>query len=296
MRVAVTGANGNLGRRLLVQLLGAGHEAIAIVRSSPAAEQVQAAAPSADLHVVSYGDSSGLAQALAGATACVHLVGIIRETPNASFEDTHIAATEALLAAADAAGVQHIVYYSLLGADPESANRCLATRGFAEKLFIDSDIETTVLRVGMVLGEGDYAAAALSSRAGRAFNVAWRASSLEQPIYAGDLADATVHRLAVPAPGIHDIAGPESMPRAELIQRAAHVRGRRTRVVSLPIGLALALADVLEKVLTVPPVSRAMLEVLDHDDDVDPVRSEAALGVPLTSVSALLERVIAPSR
>lgn len=292
MRVAVTGANGHLGRRLLNRLAAAGHAPIAIVRSESAAGQVRSAASEAAVHVTSYADTDGLAQALAGADAAVHLVGIIREISGTSFEDAHVAATQALLSAARTADLRHIIYYSLLGADARSRNRCLATRGVAEDLFIQSGIDTTVFRVGMVLGEGDYATASLAARAVRSVNFAWRAGSLEQPIDAADLIEATIHRLESPLPGVHDIAGPESMPRAELIRRVARLRGRSTRVVSLPIGVALGIADLLGWLMASPPVSRAMLEVLDHDDQVDVARVEQALGITLTPVADTLERVI----
>ena len=44
--------------------------------------------------------------------------------------------------------------------------------------------------------------------------------------------------------------------------------GRRTRVVSLPLFPAMGVARVLELVSRRPPVTRAMLGVLDHDDRI----------------------------
>ncbi len=292
MRVAVTGANGHLGRRLLGELSAVGHTPVAIVRSDSAAQQVRAKVLATNLHIASYADEPSIISALDGCGACIHLVGIIRETPRSSFEDAHVDATEVLLGAAATVGVDHIVYYSLLGAESGSTNRCLSTRGTAEELFSAADIPVTVMRVGMVLGEGDYAAAALSRRARTSLNLVLRGSSLEQPIYAADLTAATVRALGVPRPGIHDVAGPESLTRASLIHRAAGVLGRQTSVMSLPVTPVLLAADVLDRVMTVSPLSRPMLEVLDHDDDVDPRQAADMLGIELTSLDATLRAVL----
>ena len=68
--------------------------------------------------------------------------------------------------------------------------------------------------------------------------------------------------------------------------------GRRTTVVGLPIALGLMLAGSLEK-LSNPPVTRSMLEVLDHDDNMDTSHTEELLKIsPLVSLDAMLEKIL----
>ena len=74
----------------------------------------------------------------------------------------------------------------------------------------------------------------------------------------------------------------------ELTLRAARVLGRNTWLISLPLGWGLALAWLLERLATPPPVTRAMLGVLDHDDAIDPTASAQLLGVTLTSLDEML--------
>jgi uncharacterized protein YbjT (DUF2867 family) len=93
--------------------------------------------------------------------------------------------------------------------------------------------------------------------------------------------------------GGFDLAGPESLTRAALYERAATVVGRETKVISLPVGLGLALAFVVEKTVTEPPITRAMLEVLDHDDDVDTTAIAERLEItPLTTVDEMLRLIL----
>ena len=121
-----------------------------------------------------------------------------------------------------------------------------------------------------------------------------RPASLEQPIYAGDAVAALLAAAArSDGPDLFELAGPESLPRAELIRRAAAVLGRRTRVVGIPLGAGLAAAGLLERLPGDPPVTRTMLGVLDHDDCIDPEPAARALGLALTPLDEMLRRCVA---
>lgn len=292
--IAVTGANGHLGRRLLTALARRG-AVRALVRSPRAADQVVALGlgERVEIHVVDYGDAAQLTAALDGCDAVVHLVGIIKQGARNPFHDAHEAACTALAEAAGRSGLRRVVYLSILGASPEAANACLASKGAAERILAAGPVPACVIRVPMVLGEHDYASAALAARARRGWNVVLRGGSYEQPIYAGDVVAAIEAVLEASAPlPAYDLAGPESLTRTALTHRAARVVGRRTRVLSLPLPVGLALAWLLETLLAEPPVTRAMLGVLDHDDRIDTQPATAALGLRLTALDSTLRRCL----
>ena len=292
MPILVTGANGHIGRRLLRER----PDARAVVRSERAAATL---AGHADVRVVDYIDATGLADACAGCDAIVHLVGIIRESKRASFHDAHEGPAEALVQAAGEAGVGRIVYLSILGAAPDSNNACLASRARTEEILAASGIATVSLRVPMVLGEDDYASAALfrNARAAQRLAFTFRAASLEQPIFAGDVVAALIAALSnsIP-PGTLELAGPTALTRRNLIAAAAKTLGTNpVRVLSLPLWLGQTLAWTLEQATPNPPLTRAMLGVLDHDDNIDPGPAANALRLKLTPLQEALRRV-APSR
>ena len=284
-RLLVTGANGHLGRRLLHDA-PASWQTRALVRSERARTML---GDHDDVHVVDYGDRSGLVEVCAGCDAVAHLVGIIKEGRGVSYQSAHVDATQALLDACAASGVGRIVYLSILGADVDSRHACLASKGEAEALIRQSGIASLVLRIPMVLGEGDYATAALLANARRRVAVTFRASSLEQPIYAGDVVDAMLATLATNAPnGVLELAGPVSLSRRDLIGQASD---GRARVLSLPIGAGYAMARLLGLVMANPPVTGDMLGVLDHDDNIDPEPAVRALGIGLTDLGETLARI-----
>lgn len=282
-RVLVTGANGHLGRRLLKELKTPTR---AVVRSETAASKLDS---HDDVRIVDYTDEAGLRHACTDCTAIVHLVGIIKEGARASYASAHEQSTQSVLDAATHAGVDRIVYLSILGSGEDSPNACLASKARAESILLESAIPALVIRVPMVLGEGDYASIALLAKARRALAFTFRASSLEQPIYAGDVVDAILAGLDPSGPtGIIELAGPRSLTRRALISGASAVG---TQTVSLPLALGYALAWLLERVSGDPPLTPAMLGVLDHDDDIDPQPAADALGIRLTGLVETLARV-----
>jgi uncharacterized protein YbjT (DUF2867 family) len=300
-RILVTGANGNLGRKLLRRLKD--RPVRALVRSATARAAIEQLAQEqlfADLQIVEadYGDPQSMSQACADCVYVVHLVGIIRETRSSSFQACHVEHSRVLAQPLAENQVTRLCYLSLMGASRDSGNPCLATRGEAETLLLDSPASSLVLRIPMVLGEGDYATAALRRRAGSALSVGLRMSSLEQPIYAGDVIAAIVTDVGrffdsgTSDQQVVELAGPESLPRRELVARSARILGTRPRVLSLPIAAALAIAYLLQAVTRYPPVSRAMLGVLDHDDCIDPEPACQQLGVALTPLDDALARCL----
>jgi len=290
--LVVTGANGNLGRRLLkdARVRGGGR---ALVRRESAVPPLKQDNADLDVRVVDYLDAGALTSALEGATSVVHLVGILKESSTSRYERAHQRTTEMLIESAARAGVGRILNLSIIGSDPNSNNACLRSKGATDAMLLEGAVDATVARVPMVLGEGDYAAASLHARASKPVNWLLRAESLEQPLYAGDVVTAVLRMLkdAAFSNRIVELAGPEVLSRAELTRRGAAVLGNQTRVRSLPLGIGMAVAAVLER-LPDPPLTRAMLGVLDHDDDVDVSAVVAELGLKLMPLDEALRRCI----
>ncbi len=297
----ITGANGNLGKRLISTLLEDVHNRVtAVVRSARAQGAIESISLTPEqqqrlqIRVLSYTDVDALRAAAQGCERAVHLVGILKETKAASYREAHEESTAALLEALQGTPVTHLTYLSIVGSTPTSANACLASKGRAEALCMQDSLPACVLRVPMVLGEGDYASFALATRARKKRSFTFRADSQEQPIYAGDVVTAIIAAGHLQVDASLDLGGPEVLSRRALTERAAAVCGvHGTNVVSLPLGLGLAVAGVLSAVVANPPFTRAMLEVLDHDDVVDPQAALQALDMPsLTSLDDMLAAVL----
>jgi NADH dehydrogenase len=295
----VTGANGHLGRRICARLAGPGQRRVrAVVRSERAAQTLRELSDEArpDIRILDYGDAAALEAAAEGCRRAVHLVGIIKEGSQTRYVDAHEATCRTLATAGTAAGIEHVVYLSILGSRPDSANACLASKGRAEQILLESGVATSVLRVPMVLGAGDIASASLAGQA----RAAWLpliggGSTRHQPIDADDVISAILACFERPALAdtALDLGGPENLSHRELVERAAATLGKPApRFLPLPLGLMRSIVALVERVSADPPMTTAMLGVLQHDDVVDAKEACERLGLSLAPLDDTLRRCL----
>src|SRR3954463_7336992 len=118
MRIVVTGLSGNLGTALLRRLLAdGGHEIVGVVRRPPGDDEPYGRARWVSLDVAQEGAAGRLQEVFAGADAVVHLAWGFQPSHVPEYLDrVGIEGTRAVLRAADAAGVGHLVHMSSLGA------------------------------------------------------------------------------------------------------------------------------------------------------------------------------------
>jgi uncharacterized protein YbjT (DUF2867 family) len=297
--VMITGANGNLGRRLIRRAFDAsgGPRPVRAIVRSERARQSLADIADLDVAVLDYSDSEALAHAAEGCDSVVHLVGIIKEGSTSSYEGAHEATCTALASAAAKTSIRRIVYLSILGSQPDADNACLASKGRAARILLEGPTPTVVLRVPMVLAVGDYASRALRSQAqSRVVPLLRGGAGREQPIDANDVVDAILRGIDLPDSGqlALDLAGPESLSRRELLERCAALYGNHPLVLPIPAFFMNAFARMLELLTANPPLTPAMVGVLDHDDDIDPGKACEQLGLSLTPLDATLARCVGP--
>jgi len=299
--VLVTGANGQIALRLFSHFAERGIIGRAVVRSERAASQIEALPEAIRPEVVvlpeGYGDAEALTRAAEGCRAIVHLVGILKEGSNSSYETAHEVSCAAIAQAADAHELERVVYLSIFGSHPDSSNACLASKGRAEVILMRAKTPATVLRVPMVIGPDDPASRALRGQASKpAVTLVGGGRSIHQPIDVRDLLSAIVASLGDPGSASHgfDLGGPEALPYHDLIARAAKRRGNAPKIRGIPVGLMTFVAAVLETVSKDPPITRAMLGVLEHDDTIDNHEALEHLGIELTPLDDTIDTYIVP--
>jgi len=299
--ILITGANGHLGQRL-IPVLARQRPVTAVVRSEQAAVSLGAtiaalpAATAANVSVINldYVDVDGLRAATANCDEIIHLAGILKESPWSTYQQAHEDTTQALLEATTNGPIKRIHYLSIVGSSPDATNPCLASKGRAEEMLLSSSIPALVLQVPMVLGEGDYAAAALNAQARRGLNIVFAVNARDQPLYAGDVVNALINGSKLDN-GFNErvtLAGPSAIDKRTLVKQAAGLLGNQTRVIGLPKTLALGMAKLFSLVSKNPPVTEPMMDILHHDDNYDTSSACETLQLTLTSLDDMLEHVL----
>ncbi len=295
MKVVITGANSAVGRAILrcgPKLEDGTNTFVAVVRSARAAEQIRSQFGDSNAVVqASYDDLRSLEAAFQGASAVIHLAGILVESPDSTYEQANVATTRSVVEAAKRSAVQKFVLASATGADEKSANRYYRTKGQAEALVRQSGLCYTVLRAPLLLGSGTSGAAAIERHISRGrAKLIGGGRNFQQPLHVEDLARAA---MAAAQPLIAnnlvlDLVGPVSLPERELVERAARLLARQVRIGSIPkhwLSLALAVRQRFGK----PGFSRDALEVITADTRLDPQPAAHALGIKLTGIDEMIK-------
>ncbi|MCC5885990.1 MAG: NAD(P)H-binding protein [Gammaproteobacteria bacterium] len=293
MKIALCGANSNVGQNLLAHVLAAADiTAVAMVRSQRAADALPASDRIRPV-VADYEDAAELARHFEGVDAVVHLAGVLFEARGSSYARANVATTAAVVAAAKAAGAGQVIFISALGAASGSANPYLRSKGEAEDLVRASGLPGTILRTPMLLGPGSAAASALLRSASR--SQAWVLGGGRQmlrPLDLDDLSRAILNVVRQPPGGVAtwELTGPEPITQEALIRLMGSLQGRSVRVRAVPVGLAKSVAAVVHAV-TGGGASPAVIDVITAQEQVAE-NGDAKLGIELTPLQATLGKLI----
>jgi len=215
MKIVVIGGSGLIGSKLVTQLRGWGHEAVA-------------ASPNSGVNSIT---GEGLAEALKGAAVIVDV------TNSPSWEDAAVmkffeTSTRNLLTYGAAAGVKHHVALSVVGTERLLASGFFRAKMAQEKLIQGSSNPYTIIRATQffefVKSIVDFSTDGNKVR---------MPLSLIQPMSADDVASA-VGRIATGSPvnGVVEIGGPEKFRLDELARKFLAAQKDPREVITDPQG------------------------------------------------------------
>jgi uncharacterized protein YbjT (DUF2867 family) len=296
MRIVITGANSASGQAILRCEPEAGvlsNALVAAVRSDRAVDEIRPLlGEGGSLAKVSYDDPSSLDAAFRGASAVIHLAGILVEGPGSTYEQANVATARSVVEAAKRAAVAKFVLVSAVGADEKSSNGYYRTKGQAEAVVRASGLCYTILRAPLLLGPETEGAAALARNArGPKAKLIGGGRNFQQPLYVDDLARAAVaaSRPSVASNRTLDLVGPVSLPERELVERAARVLGHEVRINSISKGLLSFVLDIRQRV-SGPGFSRDAVEVITANTRLDSRPAASELGIHLTGIDEMIKR------
>lgn len=282
-RLLVTGASGQLGRRVIELLLEAGIPNLVAASRNPA-KLADLAAKGVETRRADFDDPASLAVAFAGIDRLLLVSTDALDQPG-----RRIAQHRAAVAAAAAAGVKHVVYTSAPGARPQVDGGVIDDHFWTEQaLAAQPSLTWTILRHNiyceiLLMGAGQAVAGgalySATAGAGRAY------------VSREDCARADAAAL-VKGEGrqILDVSGPAAVTQDEIAALLAEFSGKPVAHHDLP-------ADALRQGLTAAGLPPVMVQVL-VDFDVAASQGQHAIvtdvvetltGRPPTSVRGFLE-------
>lgn len=261
MRVALTGASGYTGGRLLEILKVRGDEVSALVRSASLSDRLRGSG--ARIVEGDLGSRDAIRDVVAGADAVMHVAAVYRTAghPDSYYHDVNVGGTERLLEAAAEAGVRRFVHTSTVGVhghveDPpadESApvapgDVYQATKAEAEALALGfhrrRGLPVAVVRPGAIYGPRETRLLKLFRAISRGrYAIVGSGRTFYHPVYIDDLVRGFLLALdreeAVGESFL--ICGPEYVSQVDLAALVAKHTGGRVlpfRIPAAPIQLA----------------------------------------------------------
>jgi uncharacterized protein YbjT (DUF2867 family) len=289
-RIAVFGASGFVGRRLIPQLQAAGHEVVALTR------QPDRYGGPAEVRYADLDDPRSVARALDGVRAAYHLVHALGSDGYDERERLHAAF---LADAAAAAGLNQIVFLSGLGRDGRRLSPHLRSRRDVERTLRQGPTPVTVLRAGILVGAGSAGWEILRQTVALLPVVVSdpRSRTKHQPIAADDAIGYLVDVLDHPAciGGTFEIGGADVLRYRDMVKRLAKLTGRwrpHLEVLWLPTALTGIAAGLLTSVDA--GTARDLLGSMPHetvvrDDAIRRVLDREVVGFDEAARRALAE-------
>ena len=267
MLCLVTGASGYIGGRLVPRLLAAGCAVRCVVRDPSKLRDM----PWRDEVEVVRGnvlDGNCMERACQGVDVVYYLVHSLNQ---ADFAATDRRAAETTAAAAHHARVGRIIYLGGVRPGDEALSEHLRSRAEIAEILLRSGVPTVVLQAAVIIGSGSASFEMLrylTERLPIMVTPRWVRNRV-QPIAVRDVLYYLVGAAELPA-SVHrtfDIAGPDVLSYAQMMQRYAAVANLPTRVM-LPVKvLSPTLSSHWINIVTPVPksIGKPLIESLVHE-------------------------------
>ncbi|MCU0241808.1 MAG: NAD-dependent epimerase/dehydratase family protein [Vicinamibacteria bacterium] len=318
MKVALTGATGYTGGRLLEALLARGHDVRALTRQPKG----PSLSPAARVEWIcgDLADEAALARLVAGVAGVIHVAAVYRTAghPDSYYRDVNVGGTERLLEAASRAGVRRFVHTSTVGVlgdvkhPPADETAPFApsdiyqeTKAEAERLALGyhgrHGMSVAVVRPGAIYGPGETRLLKLfrAIASGR-YAVVGPGHAFYHLVYIDDLIDGFLLALErdEAAGEVFIVAGPRYVSQNELAALIARATGGRVwpfHIPAWPLRLSGAICEAICVPLGIePPLHRRRMEFWMKSRAFSIDKSRRLLGyAPRVDVEDGIERTAA---
>ena len=266
MKIAITGGTGFIGRHLARDLSARGHEVIIIARGQY--KRNMQAVENTTFVALDANDTDKLTEAFRGCDAVAHCAGTSVEDGRQTFYRLHVEGTRSAVSAAERAGVKKFVLVSYLNVRPNVKSAYHTTKWQGEEIVRASKLNYTILKAGLVYGQGDHLLHNLSNL------------FRKMPIFAQvGFREKTVRLIAVEdlvaiiriclleqyrfARQSVAVMGPEEFPFSQAARRIAGAMGKPFLIVlPFPVFFHRILAFFSERFMPKPLITRAQVQML----------------------------------
>ena len=295
-RATVFGGTGFIGRYVVKRLAQRGVTLSVVGRHARRGNYLQTMGDVGQIVLMDgdVGDEAFVAASMDGADLVVNLVGILAEGGKQRFDTLQHQGAGRIARLAAAAGAEHFVQFSAIGADGASTSLYAKSKADGEQAVRAAFPTAIILRPSIVFGPEDqfFNRFAQMTRLSPFLPLIGGGETKFQPVYVGDVANAVLAALDRPeaAGQTYELGGPRIYSFAELMRLMLREIDRPTfPLISIPFGLASFQAAILEH-LPGKLLTRDQVMMLKRDNVVSPgARTIEDLGITPTAPEVVLQ-------
>ena len=255
MNVLVTGGDGFVGSYLCDELASRGHDVTALSRDpDPSVFTEDVETEMGD--VTAYESIEG---AFEGVDVVVNLVALSPLfQPKGGDEkhfEIHLGGTENAVRAAEEHGAPKIIQMSALGADPRGSTAYIRSKGQAEDVVRDSELDWVTFRPSVVFGEGgEFVSFTEQLTPPFLAPLPGGGRTRFQPIWVADLASMLAGAIEDEEYDgeAYEIGGPEVLTLADVARMVQRAKGKSVSIVPVPMSLAETGMSIADPIPMVP--------------------------------------------
>jgi NADH dehydrogenase len=288
--VTVFGGAGFLGRHVVRALCRKGWRVRVAMRRPHLGGDVKLAGDVGQVQLVQANvrNRPSIERALENTNAVINLVAVLYNRGSQTFQGTIALGAQNVAELAAARGVKSFVYVSAIGASAGSHSAYAKTKAAAEAATLEAIPTATILRPSIMFGpeDGFFTRFARIARMSPVMPLIGGSTKF-QPVYVGDVADATVAALAKPeAQGqTYELGGPRVYTMKELLVYLLREIDRPRLMLPIPMLFAAPLGYTIGALSKLnpffgPPLTGDQVQLLQSDNIVSAgAKTFADLGV-----------------
>lgn len=270
--ILVIGASGFVGKRLAQKLFAEGYNVRCLVRNP---DKVQ------DLTTIGCeiikGDITDLVsvqkavQSMDAVYISVHTLSAQKvNTKSNGFMDIELLGVQNIVESCKTYQVKRIIYVTFLGVDKDAASEWSRGRWKTEQFLLNSGLDTTIIRPGMIVGVGGQGFNMMVANARKRFaivigkgNQKFRCIAIDDLVYylVGVLDDTRTYGKGF------DVGSDDILSNNQMIDAVAEVIGHNhPKKIYIPIGLMSAMSPIIERIAKMPKGAiKGMIDGIQSD-------------------------------
>ena len=249
-KITILGGTGFVGSHIVKKLDQLGYQIKVLTRRRDAGKHLFLL-PNVQVLECNIANNYLLKQSLADSDAVINLVGILHESNQHSFENTHHQLPRRLAQLCEELGINRLIHMSALQASKTAPSKYLRSKAAGEAAVneLSKKLDTTIFRPSVIFGRGD-SFVNLFANLVKFLPIIFLAKpdAKFQPIWVEDVAQCFVNALENTQTygKTYELGGPQIYTLKQIVQLVMRILGKQRMIIGLNQSLSMAQAFMLE--------------------------------------------------